>query len=164
MTEAVRDYLLSVVAVALLSGVVLALTPKGAVHRTLTFLCGLAMILAALGPIARLDFDALAQSMARARIQAREAAEGVQVDNRELIADIIKEEAEAYIWDKAEGLGCTPMEVTVEVSMEGEYPYPYRATLRILCTASQEQALRRALEQELAIPAERQEWQRYEPE
>ena len=49
MTEAVREYLLSVVAVALLSGVVLALTPKGAVHRTLTFLSGLAMILTAWG-------------------------------------------------------------------------------------------------------------------
>ena len=164
MTESVRSYLLSVVAVALLSGVVLALAPKGAVHRTLTFLCGLAMILTALGPLARLDFDTLAQSIARARIQAEEAAEGVTVDNTELIADIIKEDTEAYIWDKADGLGFTPDAVTAEVAVDGSYPYPYRVEITARCTAAQQADLTRDLEQNLAIPAERQEWHRYESE
>ena len=158
MTEAVREYLLSVVAVALLSGVVLALTPKGAVHRTLTFLCGLAMILTALGPVAKLDFDTLAQSMARTRIQAEEAAEGVTVDSTELIAEIIKEESETYIWDKAAALGMTVTDVTVEVSTDGTYPYPYSAAITVDGTEEQWQQLQQALEEELAIPAERQEW------
>ena len=158
MTAAVREYLLSVVAVALLSGVVLALTPKGAVHRTLTFLSGLAMILTALGPVARLDFDALAQSMARTRIEAEEAAEGVTVDSVELIAELIKEESETYIWDKAAALGVTLTEVSVEVRTDGSYPYPYRAVLTARGTEDQRQRLQQALEEELAIPAERQEW------
>ena len=158
MTEAVREYLLSVVAVALLSGVVLALTPKGAVHRTLTFLSGLAMILTALGPVAKLDFDTLAQSMARTRIQAEEAAEGVTVDNTELIAEIIKEEAETYIWDKAAALGITVTEVSVEVCTDSTYPYPYRAVIEAEGTEEQRKRLQQALEEELAIPAERQEW------
>ena len=38
--------------------------------------------------------------MARTRIEAEEAAEGVTVNNTELIAEIIKEESETYIWDK----------------------------------------------------------------
>lgn len=158
MTEAVKGYLLSVVAVALLSGVVLALTPKGAVHRTLTFLSGLAMILTALGPVAKLDFDALAQSMARTRIEAEEAAEGVTVDSTELIAELIKEEAETYIWDKAAALGMSVTEISVEVRTDGTYPYPYRAVLTVVCTEEQRQRLQQALEEELAIPAKRQEW------
>lgn len=158
MTAAVREYLLSVVAVALLSGVVLALTPKGAVHRTLTFLSGLAMILTALGPVAKLDFDALAQSMSRTRIEAAEAAEGITVDNTELIAELIKEESEAYIWDKAAALGMVPTEVMVEVRTDGTYPYPYRAVLTVSCTIEQRQSMQKLLEEELAIPAERQEW------
>ena len=158
MTEAVREYLLSVVAVALLSGVVLALTPKGAVHRTLTFLSGLAMILTALGPVARLDFDTLAQSMARTRIEAEEAAEGVTVDSTELIAELIKEESETYIWDKAVALEIELTEVTVEVRTDGSYPYPYSAVLTADCTEEQRQQFTKVLEEELAIPAERQEW------
>ncbi len=158
MSDAVRSYLLSVVAVALISGIVLALAPKGAVHRTLTFLCGLAMILTALGPIARLDFDVLAQAIARARIQAEEAAEGVTVDNTALIADIIKEETEAYIWDKADDLGFTPSAVTAEVNTDGAYPYPSRVEITADCTAQQRADLSWDLEQNLAIPAEQQEW------
>lgn len=158
MTAAVREYLLSVVAVALLSGVVLALTPKGAVHRTLTFLSGLAMILTALGPVAKIDFDTIAQSMARTRIEAEEAAEGVTVDNTELIAEIIKEESETYIWDKAAALGLAPTEVLVEVQTDSAYPYPYRAVIHVKCTEEQRLTLQKTLEEELAIPAERQEW------
>ena len=70
MSDAVRQYLLSVVAMAMLAGVLLALVPKGAVHRSLSFLSGLAMILVALGPLARVDVDALAQAMSRAKMQA----------------------------------------------------------------------------------------------
>ena len=158
MTESVREYLLSVVAVALLSGVVLALTPKGAVHRTLTFLSGLAMILTALGPVARLDFDTLAQSMARTRIEAEEAAEGVNIDSTELIAELIKEESETYIWDKAAAMEIELTEVTVEVRTDGTYPYPYSVVLTADCTDELRQRFTKALEEELAIPAERQEW------
>ena len=164
MSAAVREYLLAVVAVALLSGILLALTPKGAVHRTLTFLCGLAMILTALGPVAKLDVEVLAQAIAQARIQAEAAAGEVTTDNTALMADIITEEAEAYIWDKADGLGIAPTEVSVSVSTEGAYPYPERVTIAAACTAAQQSELTRLLEQELAVPAERQEWHRYEVE
>jgi len=158
MSEAVRTYLLSVVSVALLSGVVLTLTPEGTVHRTLKFLCGLAVILAAIGPVARLDFTAMAQSLARARVSAEAAAGEVEADSTELIAAIIKEESESYIWDKAEGLGMALTRVTVEVCCDGAYPYPYRAVLTGAFTPEQRTRLSRSLEQELAVPAERQEW------
>ena len=158
MTQSVREYLLSVVAIALLAGVVLALTPKGAVHRTLTFFSGLALILTALGPIARLDFDALAQTMAKTRLEAAEAAEGVSIDNTQLIAELIKEETETYIWDKAAAMEMELTDVTVEVRIGGAYPYPYRAVLTANCTEEQRQQLTKALEADLAIPAERQEW------
>lgn len=164
MTESVRGYLLSVVAVALLSGIVLALAPKGAVHRTLTFLCGLSIILASLGPLAGLDFDTMAQALARTRVEAEAAAEGVTVDNEELIADIIKEETEAYIWDKAAGLGLTLSRVEVEVETGDAYPYPYGVTIAGSCTEAQKAAMTRLLEQELAIPSARQEWSTYESE
>ncbi|MCI8525815.1 MAG: hypothetical protein HFF17_07815 [Oscillospiraceae bacterium] len=158
MNEAVRNYLISVVSIALLSGVVLALTPEGAVHRTLKFLCGLAVILAAIGPVARLDFDAMAQSLARVRVSAEAAAGEIEADSTELIADIIKEKTEAYIWDKADTLGMELAHVTAEVRCDGTYPYPYRVTIAGTFTPEQRSRMTRALEQELAVPEERQEW------
>ena len=158
MIAGVREYLLSVIATSLLSSVLLSLVPKGSVHRTLTFLCGLAMLLTALGPVVRLDFDAMAQALSRTHLQAAEAAEGVTADNSELIADIIKEEAQAYIWDKADSMGASLSEVEVEVQTDGTYPYPYSVSISGNCTAEQQDQLSRLLEEELAIPAERQEW------
>lgn len=159
MSEAVRQYLLSVVAMAMLAGVLLALVPKGAVHRSLSFLCGLAMILVALGPLAKVNVDALAQAMARAHMQAEEAALGITIDNTQWIAELIKEDAESYIWDRAEALGLTPEEITVTVEEGDAYPYPYSVEITADATASQKTQLERDLEADLAIPAERQEWQ-----
>ena len=158
MTAAIREYLLSIVAVSLLSAILLALVPKGTVHRTLTFLCGLAVILATLGPIVRIDFDQIAQAMTRARVQAEEAAGGTALDSQELIAALIKEKAEAYIWDKAVSCGITPSEITVEVNTDGDYPYPYRAAVTGRFTSEQQAAVTRDLEENLAIPSQRQEW------
>lgn len=159
MSDAVRQYLLSVVAMAMLAGVLLALVPKGAVHRSLSFLCGLAMILVALGPLARINVDALAQAMSRARMQAEEATWGVTIDNTQWVADIIKRDAEAYIWDRAEGLGLRPEAVEVTVNVDGAYPYPYSAAITAHADPSRQKQLEEILEAELAIPAERQEWQ-----
>ena len=164
MTQAVRDYLLGVVAAAMMSVIVLTLVPKGTVHRTLTFLCGMTIILAALGPIAKLDFDHMAQSLAKARIRAEEAAGGVTADNTELIAELIKEKTESYIWDKADGLGFTPTGVTAEIRSDGSYPYPYSVEISGVCTPEQRDRMTRDLEQNLAIPAQRQEWHTYEKE
>ncbi len=158
MSEAVRQYLLSVVAMAMLAGVLLALVPKGAIHRSLSFLCGLAMILVAMGPLARVDVDALAQAMSRAKMQAEEAAWGVTIDNTQWVADIIKQDAEAYIWDRAEELDIRPKAVEVTVAVGGTYPYPYSADITAVAAPTQQKQLERVLEAELAIPAERQEW------
>lgn len=161
MTEAIRSYLLSVVAISLLSSILLTVTPKGSVRKTLTFLCGLAMILVTLGPVAKMDFDRMAQSLAKAQIAAEEAASGVTIDNQELVAELIKEKSETYILDKAEDLGFWPS-VEVTVQTDAEYPYPYQVKISGRCTEAQRQQLTRDLEQNLAIPAERQEWNTYE--
>ena len=157
MTQAVRDYLLAVVAASLISSILLALVPKGPVHRTLTFLCGLALVLVTIGPVAKIDFDRMAASLARAEIAAEEAATGVTFENQDLMAAIIKEKAETYILDKANGLGFSPT-VSMKVDTGGEYPYPYSVVITGSWNAAQREQLSIDLEQNLAVPAERQEW------
>lgn len=157
MTEALRTYLLSVVAACLLSASLMALVPKGAVHRTLSFLCGLIVILAAIGPVAKINFSRMSQELSRVQIESDEASSGIEIDNRDLISAIIKEKAEAYILDKAKGLGFHP---TVQVEMEDgeDYPYPAGVSLKGACTEQQKMELSEIIEQDLAIPKASQEW------
>lgn len=158
MTGALRSYLLSMVAVALLSGILLSLTPDGPVRRTLRFICGLVLLLAALGPVAKLDLEWLAGNLSALRLRAEERIAGAEDGSMELMAALIKEQTEAYIWDKAASLGMTPVRVEVEIGMEGDYPCPRSVAITAGCTAAQRRRLTELIERELAVPSSEQEW------
>ena len=83
---------------------------------------------------------------------------GVEVQNRELQARIISEQAAAYIWDKADEMGVA-LEVEVETRDLGSGPYPWRATLTGTCGGEKRTALTQYIEENLAIPEARQVWQ-----
>jgi len=155
--DAVRTYLLALSAAALLCGTVMALLPKGGVRRVAGLSCGLLLSLAALGPFVRLDGDTLAQAISRYRMQAEEQRTGVEVRNRELVSAIIKEKTETYILDKAADMGLT-LEVEVTMEDRDQSPYPQAVRLTGHATAEQKAVLSAYLEDNFAIPADRQEW------
>lgn len=161
MTTALRTYLLSIVAISLFSSILLTLHPRGTAQRALRLLCGLSIILVTLGPVATLDVDAFARALSRSQILAEEHVSETEINNRELMAELIKEKAETYILDKAARLGLSPA-VCVAVDMESEYPYPYSAEITVVCTKAAREQLTRDIAQNLAIPSERQEWNTYE--
>ncbi len=158
MTEALRNYLLAVVAAALLSSILLSLVPKGGVRRTLSFLCGLILLLTVLGPLADLDGAALAEQLARMRLETERSARAVEDGSRELEAALIKEQAEAYIWDKAAELGISLERVSVGVDVTGEVPALRAVEVTAACTPAQRQRIQAVIERDLGIARERQEW------
>ena len=133
-----KGYLFSLTAAALLSALLLALT--------------------ALSPLLKLDYDAIAKQIAEIRLDTETVRTGVEVQNRELQARIISEQAAAYIWDKADEMGVA-LEVEVETRDLGSGPYPWRATLTGACGGEKRTALTRYIEENLAIPGARQVWQ-----
>ena len=147
-----KGYLFSLTAAALLSALVLALVPEGSVRRTVQLGCGLLLALTALSPLLKLDYDAIAKQIAEIRLDTETVRTGVEVQNRELQARIISEQAAAYIWDKAD-------EVEVETRDLGSGPYPWRATLTGACGGEKRTALTQYIEENLAIPEARQVWQ-----
>ncbi len=157
MTDAIRSYLLSVVAVSLLSAILLALVPNGPIRRAATFVCGLILILVCLSPFRTLDLSALAQSISRLTMQEDAARTGVQVNSREITAELIKQKCEAYILDKAASMG---LHLQAEVILETDSAYPYPSSVRITgaLTAEQKRALEAYIEANLAVPAASQEW------
>ena len=153
-----KGYLFSLTAAALLSALVLALVPEGSVRRTVQLGCGLLLALTALSPLLKLDYDAIAKQIAEIQLDTETARTGVEVQNRELQARIISEQAAAYIWDKADEMGVA-LEVEVETRDLGSGPYPWRATLTGTCGGEKRTALTQYIEENLAIPEARQVWQ-----
>lgn len=157
MTQFIRDYLLSVVAVALLSSAALSIVPKGTMHKTLMFLCGLIMILVAIKPVTKIDFADLSNIVDQAKIDVEKSLSGTTVNQQQMVGAIIKEQAETYILDKAADLGFAPT-VSVQIQYGEDYPYPYSAEISGCYTDAQRQQLTYDLVKNLAIPEARQEW------
>lgn len=151
MTTFFRDYLLSIVAVSLFSTLLLALVPAGAIHRTLKFLCGLLLMLVTISPVVQLEIGEWQIP------EAEVATLDVDFDQQELLAQLIKEEAEAYIWDKAAALGYD-LDVEVEMGETTDYAYPENVVITGEIDPDDRDILSKDLELNLGIPIQKQEW------
>ena len=99
--EALRQYVISVVAAAMLCGIVVRLFPNGSGKQVGKLICGLFLAYTVLSPISRVDFSKLPDFSLRYMDDAEDAAAMGENLARDSMADIIKEETEAYILDKA---------------------------------------------------------------
>ena len=142
MSAALREYLMALVACALLAALASALLPEGAARRAVCFACGLLTLVCAVRPLLRIDTQTLARSISRLEMEQDAARTGVEVKNRELVSAIIKEKCETYILDKAAQLDLA----VSAVHLTGE-PTP-----------EQKLQLQRYIERVLAIPKEEQTW------
>ena len=155
MMEAVRGWLLSVIAVSVLCAAADALMPAGAVKRVGRLVCGLVL----LGAVMAVDLAAveggqrwLEGYMSSVRTREAELEETVESQMKM----IIEQKCAAYIVDKAAqlGLDCTAR-VECERSEDGVY-LPARTETSGLWTAGAQEKLIRVIETDLGVPRERQ--------
>lgn len=157
MNGAIKEYLLSVAASAMLLSLIQTILPKDSVRRVAVFIGGLLLVLAVVSPIVDLDYDSLAQSITDFRAEATEIETYAASSDRELMAEIIKEQCRTYIWDKANELGAN-LEVEVTLSKDGDYPYPVSVILIGKLTSEQRSQLTEYISRNMDIPPQRQEW------
>lgn len=100
MMEVVRGYLLRLTAGAFLSAGLLALIPKGTSKKAAAVLCGLVMLLLALTPLARLDYDALSEAISRLELEKEEARTGIEIRNQELVPGSYQAAYRHIYWTK----------------------------------------------------------------
>jgi stage III sporulation protein AF len=143
---------------AVLCGIATTLTPPGPVRRVTRMICGAAMALALISPVAKLDMDVYARSMTDYRTELEEITGAVEESSDRLSRAIIQEELAAYILDKARVLGFDAGQVEITVKWGGDCLVSDEAYLKIPGTGSQRNALSAVLEAELGITAERQHW------
>ena len=160
MMEAVRGYLVAVVAVCMITVLASALIRDSKMQRVVRFVGGILILLVAAKPLLSLDMQELAASLQKAEFGTAFDAETVTDQNRKMLAELIKENTETYIEDKAAALGAT-VQAGVTVS-DVDPPIPKEVTVIGTLNIEQQQRLQEYISDMLGIAPEYQEWKLYE--
>ena len=159
MTGAVRQWLLGVACTALFLAAADSLAPDGSVKKVCRLAGGLALLLAVVSPLLRLDSGMLADALEGYRAQLQSYEETLTEQNKLFYQTIIEENTAAYIVDKAEEMGIScQAEVTYSYDGNG-VPCPWEVTARGNWTDEAREALERLLEDDLGVPPQRQHYE-----
>ena len=152
-----KAYLIRLTAAAILAALVRRMAPTGGTGKAARLGAGLLILLTAFGPLVRLDTVSAAKSFVEEAFYDPLTVEDFSVETNNLLSDLISQEAETYILDKAQvnGLDLT---VEVETKVVDTYPVPWSAVIRGSLTATEQVELSQIIAQDLGIPEERQEW------
>ena len=150
--QALGNYLLRIVAAALLLGAAGQLV-RGKRGKQMLRLCGgLCMALVVLAPLPGLASLAGSNSLSDALLASEPAAENL-AQVREELGKLISQQTEAYILDKARSLG-----VSLE-ALGDYYLRPSAVTIRGAVTPAQQQALAQWLQENLALTGGQVTWE-----
>ena len=155
--DSVRQYLLSVIAAAIISGITVALINKNAIHSAIIkLLCGLFMVTTVMSPLTKLDLTDLQEFSVGFSADAKSAVDtGVSFREHQL-RENITQQAEAYIQKRAKDLGA---DLTIDVELTEEIPpVPLTVTLSGAVSPYAKNVLCHDIENNLDIPEEKQVW------
>ena len=160
----VRSWLLGVTAAALVVALAETLAPEGSVKKVCRLAGGLALLLAALRPVAGMTGgEPAAQTAGGWRERAQRYEQELAQESGQMYLAIIERETAAYVMDKAKEFG---FECAVEVTCgydEQAVPCPWEVTARGSWTQEQRSRLERLLEEELGVPVRRQYYEEILP-
>ncbi len=152
-----RQYLLSVTAAALVCALAARLLPKSGTAASVgKMVMGLFLALTVISPWATLQVGQLTDlTFGTEQNAAQAVAEGKEY-TRTTLQDIIKEQAEAYILDKAEQLA---LRLTVSVTVsDADIPVPVAVRLQGAASPYAKGQLQTAITEDLGIAKEDQLW------
>ena len=154
MIGALREWLTSIVVVALLLSVAQMLVPEGSIRRVASFVGGLILLAVLLRPVLGADLERLRLDLGGYEQELQDAREELSAAGDMALSERIEERTAAYISDKADALGLG-VTVRVEASAGPDgVTLPEKAEL----TGAYSQELADFMARELGIPAERQVW------
>lgn len=152
--EELRQYVFSVIAAALICGVIVRLSHNGGNCEIVKLLCGVFMTIVLILPLSGKRMNRWADALPEIEWQAEAiVSDGVSAAGR-IEAEIIKQRTEAYILDRAAALDADIV-VTVSLDQE-EIPNHVRITGSV--SPLNRSRLTSVIASELGIPREQQEW------
>lgn len=154
--EGLRQYILSVVAAALVCSLISSIMSQGKAKEWLRLLCAVVMTLVILGPLVKIDGVSLGDFLERWEGDAAFYTNQGEQMALEAVQQSIKEQTEAYILDKAGTLG---LSVQAEVTLsQSDPPVPVSADLKGEVSPYGKSRLEAILESELGIAKENLTW------
>lgn len=155
--DGIREYIVSVCAAAILCACVKSIIgEKGPTARIVKLVCGLFLAFTVIRPVAQIRITDFALMTADFQQEAEAAVGTGEEFVRESLADIIKEETEAYILDKAKALAAD-IQIEVTVSHDSQ-PIPKSVCITGKLSPYAKVQLQKILEDDLGIPKEGQLW------
>ena len=153
MIEAVREWIQSIVMVAMLLSVGQAMIPEGQIRKIFSFTGGLVLIVVLIQPVLGLEVGVLMEPLEEYEQQVSAQTEEIEKTVRAEQEAIIEQNLEAYISDKTDTLeeGGT-VRIRAETAEDGT------VILSAELVGQPSESLAEYLEQELGIPRERQVW------
>ena len=159
MMDGLRDWILCIAGTALISSVILGLTPEGTGKKAVKVVCGAAAVTAMLSIVSDFSYGDYSESMARYHAAAEDTVSDAVQESSVQTRFIIEQECEAYILDKAVGLGMEIQEISVTVRWSDSGIW-YPAEVKITGSGSEDVTgeLKALIAAELGIPEEGQIW------
>ncbi len=151
--EALRDWLLGVLAASLLTAVALAMMPDGPVRSVGRLLGGLLLFLAVVRPVLGFDYGALRDILAGYSAQLEETGQALAGTQKQITESIIAQGIDAYIQDKTAELA---LDCQVEVTWDwsGDAPVPAQVTVTGDLTPDERETLTQAFCEDLGLEPE----------
>lgn len=157
--DGIRAYLISVVAVCMITVIADVLIQKSALKKIVRLIGGVLVLLVAVRPLLSLDMKGLSAYLEQFNSNYQFDSAKIKRTQDELLRRQVKQSAEAYIENEAKAVGgMLQAEVTLS---DGEYPEPVSVKLIGTLTPEQIQAVSACIETALHIPQSRQEWRLY---
>jgi len=154
--QGIREYLLGVVAAAILCAIVSQMAGNGSfLGAAMKLITGMFMLLALASPMMDIKIMPI-RMFSDISAQAEEITSSSTESTRDSVSGIIKERTQAYILDKAKNYG---VELNVEVMLsDGDIPVPVCVTLSGKVSPYTKKMLTQTIESELGIGTEAQIW------
>ena len=155
MMDALRSWMLSVTAAAILCALADCVMPQGGVRRAGRIVAGLVMAAAVLAPLSggRLTADLDWDGDWMALISWSDPQ--LEQEGERMEQEVISQACETYIAEKAAGLGAD-CQVEVACRQQDEVPLPWAVTVWGEMTQSQREQLSQIIQEDLDVPQERQ--------
>ena len=153
----IREYLLGVIAAAILCAIVSQLAGKDHfLGSVIKLIAGVFMLIAVVSPVMKLNIRMPRDIFSELSTQADQITTSASVTTQESISGIIKERTQAYILDKANRYG---LELTVDITLsDAQIPQPVAVTIQGKISPYNKKLLSETIEKDLGIPTEAQIW------
>lgn len=157
--DLLRNWLIGIVAAAMLVSVLDTLLPKGGAGKIAKLAGGLVLLLAVVQPLLQLSEEDIGAGWEGYKEELSQYSSDLEVAEENLMEGLIAQQSATYIQDKAMTMGITCTAQVETYPDEDGTLLPYAIVITGDLTQGEQEQLTQIIATDLAIPAERQSYQ-----